>query len=120
MPEKTDAQIMEIVRPLFPPKALFVNSVDADGRRVLSVGWRLGASRMENWSREIRLVLGPKILERYAKLNERGRHKAENNLVAFVQLRLSKFNPHHDKPRYLLPPVELWEPVFEEIFPDVG
>lgn len=120
MPEKTDAQITEIVRPLFPQEALFVNSVEADGSRVLSVGWRLGLSRMENWSKEVRLVLGPKILERYGKLNDKGRRKAENNLVSFVQLRLAKFNPHHDRPRYLLPPVEIWKPAFEEIFPNVG
>jgi hypothetical protein len=116
MTEDTGTALFELIRPLFRKDAL-VQRGETDGALQISAAWRLGESRMDNWSREIRLIIPREVVERYCKLNEKGRFKANANLVSFVKLKLDGFRPEHDKPRYLLPPVEQWPVRFEDIFP---
>jgi hypothetical protein len=116
MAENIRIQVDHLLRLLFPPEAM-IQAARHKGELVISVSWRLGPNRMDNWSKEIRLTVPPDAAERYGKLNEKGRARANGNLVSFVQLKLGKFDPHHDRPRYLLPPVEVWEMRFEDIFP---
>ncbi len=116
MTEDTKTEIFNIIRPLFRQDAL-VNIREEDGRCFIGAAWRLGRSPMDNWSREIRLVISREVVDRFGKLNSRGRSKASANLVSFVRVKLSDFHPDHDKPRYVLPPVEEWNVRFEDIFP---
>lgn len=109
-------QLLEVIRPVFRPEA-HVQAREFRGGCVISAGWRLGRHRMDNWSREIRIVIPPEVAERYGKLNEKGKLKATANLVSFVRLKLDAFNPEHDRPRFLLPPAEVWQVSFDEIFP---
>ena len=115
--EKSALQCLEeVVRPLLRPDAM-VQTAERDGGVVISASWRLGPNRMDNYSKEIALVIPREVVERYAKLNEKGRTKANGNLVSFVKLKLDAFRPEHDRPRYLLPPTEVWQAKFDEIFP---
>jgi hypothetical protein len=116
MAEDFRKQVDHLLRLLFPPEALFQATM-INGEFVVSISWRVGHHRMDNWSKEIRITLPREAVERYGKLNEKGRAKANGNLVSFVQLRLGEYNPHHDRPRFLLPPVEVWEIRFEDMFP---
>jgi hypothetical protein len=116
MAEEIREHVDHLLRLLFPPEAIFQTSMNK-GELCISVSWRLGTHRMDNWSKEIRITIPPEAVERYGKLNEKGRAKANGNLVSFVQLKLGKFNPQHDRPRFLLPPVEAWEMKFEDLFP---
>lgn len=109
-------QVLDIVRPVFRPGTA-IQGAEAAGGCVISASWRLGNHRMDNWSREIRLLIPPAVAERYGKLNEKGKAKANANLVSFVRLKLDAFRPEHDRPRYLLPPVEEWPVAFDDIFP---
>ncbi len=115
--EKSVRELIEdVVRPVFRPGAV-VQSSDMQGGLLLAASWRLGVQRMDNWSREIHLILPPEVVERYAKLNDKGKAKANANLVSYVRLKLETFRPEHDRPRFLLPPVEVWAVKFEEVFP---
>ncbi len=116
MADDTEATLFATIRPLFRRDAL-VQKKEMDGGLQIGVAWRLGEHRMDNWSREIRLIIPREVVERYGKLNEKGRFKANANLVSFIRLKLESFRPEHDKPRYLLPPVDLWPVRFEDIFP---
>ncbi|MBE0597857.1 MAG: hypothetical protein IH614_11350 [Desulfuromonadales bacterium] len=116
MAEDLKQQMQELIRPLFPHDAL-VQVAERGGEVVFAAGWRLGPNRMDNWSKEIRLVIPPAVTERFAKLNDKGRSKARANLVSFVKLKLADFRPEHDHPRYLLPPQEVWRVTFEDVFP---
>ena len=116
MAEDTQQALEDLVRPLFRPDAM-VKTAEMDGGCLISASWRLGPHRMDNWSREIQIVIPREVTERFAKLNEKGRSKANANLVSFVKLKLSDFHPEHDRPRYLLPPVEVWPVHYQDIFP---
>lgn len=116
MEEGPARHLTHLFRFVFPPQAR-IQAVERDGSCLFSVSWRLGEQYTENWSKEIRIAIPPEAMARYGKLNEKGRNKANGNLVAFLQEKLSNFDPRHDTPRYRLPPVETWEVRFEDIFP---
>lgn len=116
MADEVKKELEELIRPLFPPAAL-VQTAERGGEVVFTAGWRLGTHRMDNWSKDIRLVIPTAVTERYAKLNDKGRFKANANLVSYVKLKLGQFHPEHDRPRYLLPPQEVWAVKFEDVFP---
>jgi hypothetical protein len=107
----------EMITPLLRPDAVIKTEVEPDGSYVVTAGWRLGTHRMDNWSKDIYLRIPPAVVERYGKLNDKGRAKADANLVSYFKLKLLNFDPDHDKPRFLLPPVEVWAVAFEDIFP---
>lgn len=109
-------QLLDVVRPVFRPGTV-VQGAEVAGGCVISAAWRLGANRMDNWSREIRLLIPPEVMERYGKLNEKGKVKASANLVSYVRLKIGSFNPEHDRPRFMLPPVDEWRLAFDDIFP---
>jgi hypothetical protein len=109
-------QLEDVVRPVFRPNAV-IQSNDMNGGIVLAASWRLGTHRMDNWSREIHLIIPPQAADRYAKLNEKGKAKANANLVSYVRLKLEGFRPEHDRPRFLLPPIEVWAVKYEDLFP---
>jgi hypothetical protein len=107
----------KLVRPLFRREAMVEIVAVPDGGYLVTAGWRLGTHRMDNWSQDIHLRIPPAVVERYGKLNDKGRAKADANLVSFIKLKLDGFVPDHDRPRFLLPPVEVWEVAFGDIFP---
>jgi hypothetical protein len=110
----------EIMKTLLRPEAVIKTEIEPDGSHVVTAGWRLGTHRMDNWSKDIYLRIPPAVVERYGKLNDKGRAKADANLVSYIKLKLQTFDPDHDKPRFLLPPVEVWAVTFEDIFPPVA
>lgn len=107
----------EVMKSLLRPDAVIKTDIEPDGSYVVTAGWRLGTHRMDNWSKDIYLRIPSVVVERYGKLNEKGRVKADANLVSYLKLKLLTFDPDHDKPRFLLPPVEVWAVNFEDIFP---
>lgn len=120
MAEELIDHLRALVVPLFRPEAVVRLAATADGGWSITASWRLGTHRMDNWSKEIDLRLAPAVAERYGKLNDKGRRKADFNLVSFIKRKLTDFNPEHDRPRYLLPPVEVWEVGYDELFPKPG
>ncbi len=114
--DEMSEHLQSLVKPIFPPQAM-VQTMSRSGGYLISASWRLGSGRMDNWSKEIQVLIPSEVAERYAKLNEKGKSKADANLVSFIKLKLSDFRPEHDRPRFLLPPVETWEIKFEDIFP---
>ncbi len=116
MNEETLEQLRHLIQTVFPP-ATVVGKVTEGDRGIITVSWRLGDLWTENWSRQIRIVFAGNVLERLEKLNERGRVKANNNLISLVRIRLGEFNPRHDRPRYHLPPSEIWEVTYQDLFP---
>jgi hypothetical protein len=107
----------ETMKRLLRPDAVIKTDIEPDGSYVVTAGWRLGTHRMDNWSKDIYLRISPAVVERYGKLNEIGRVKADANLVSYIKLKLLTFQPDHDKPRFLLPPVEVWVVEFDDVFP---
>jgi hypothetical protein len=116
MAEELIEHLRGLVTPLFRPEALVKLVATPDGGWSITASWRLGTHRMDNWSKEIDLRLPPAVAERYGKLNDKGRSKADLNLVSFIKRKLVDFNPEHDRPRFLLPPVEVWEVGYDELF----
>jgi hypothetical protein len=106
-----------VMKSLLRPDAVIKAEVELDGGCLVVAGWRLGPHRMDNWSKDIHLRIAPVVVERYGKLNDKGRAKADANLVSFIKHKLLTFDPDHDKPRFLLPPLEVWWVAFEDIFP---
>ncbi len=109
-------QLEDVVRPLFRTGSVIQGS-EMRGGFLLAASWRLGTMRMDNWSREIHLILPPEVVERYAKLNDKGKAKANEKLVSLVRRKLETFRPEHDRPRFMLPPVEVWAVKYEDVFP---
>jgi hypothetical protein len=106
-----------VMKTLLRPDAVLNAHIEPDGTYLVTAGWRLGTHRMDNWSKDIHLRLLPAVVERYGKLNPKGQAKADANLVSYIKRKLLTFDPDHDKPRFLLPPVEVWAVTFEDIFP---
>lgn len=98
-----------LVRLIFPPPTE-IRSVEEENGFRFRVAWRLGESGtfVENWSREIDIVIPKDTIDAYRSQTGKGRSIADSNLVSMIQVKKSAFQPAHETPRYHVPPVEEW------------
>lgn len=98
-----------LLRLVFPSEAE-IRSIEEESGFRFRVAWRLGESGsfVENWSKEIDIVIPRETIEAYRNQDEKGRSIADNNLVAMVEVKKGEFQPWHDTPRYHVPPMEEW------------
>jgi len=95
MLDKTENELVNIVRPLFPENAEIYRRPSSDGLTI-GVVWKLRSdqSRPNKRSRRIVLVLSQEALE---DCNE-DYDKLKKQIVVIVSNRLKSFNPNHDAP----------------------
>ncbi len=91
MAEDTQQALEDLVRPLFRSDAM-VKTVENEGGCLISASWRLGSHRMDNWSREIQILIPREVTARFAKLNDKGRSKAKRQPGLLRQTEALRFS----------------------------
>lgn len=96
-------QWIELIRPIFPPKASI--EVDEANDIILRIGWKLGndPERPNKRSRLIRIVIYREAIEDCRDFN-----KAGLKLQKIVGNKFSGFNSDHNHPWLDSPPTEEW------------
>jgi hypothetical protein len=101
--------LRSIVKRVFPEGARLVTT-DSGGQLVMFVSWPLAGDpcRPARRSRSVRLVVTREMTERLRGLDEAARSAALVHLEAWLRERAAAFEPDHDAPRGVEPPVETW------------
>jgi len=95
---------IELIRPLFPPDVKI--ETDEENGFILRINWKLknDRDRPNKPSRLIRVIISEEAIEDCNNFN-----KAGSRFREVIENKLSTFNPEHDNPRDLGPPIEEWE-----------
>lgn len=102
-------QIRALVETVFPKGARVV-ALPGRGEFQLLVSWRLGTdpARPSKRSKTVRILIEEEALDAFRQANESQRGYSVTRLRAMLARRLELFDPNHDTPMGVEPPIEKW------------
>lgn len=109
MPETLEDHILAIVKRVFPEHAEYHLGLESDDI-CINVGWKLDndSSRPNKQSKTLKIRISREAIDDYKASNIHNRNSADERLQGTLTAQLQDFDPDHNVPAHMSPPVVQW------------